>query len=124
MNKENSKILIPILLFMCFLFLLKAGSEKKNKNEDDLKGECILTIGRITEDKGRSHGLYYKYFVNHKLYYSSTSENYNTATYYDRFYTVRYVKAKPYISEIYLNDEITDTIKIIATGYRSVHIKK
>jgi hypothetical protein len=123
MTKEISnygKVIIFSLSVLLFIYLINIPSER----EEYLNGECVWTIGKTIKYSGEfNECIEYNYFVDGKLCYNSANEDENVSDPLKRFYLVKYSKIRPEFSEMYLDKEITDSIKILKTGYKVIDEK-
>ncbi|OOV17729.1 hypothetical protein [Flavobacterium sp. LM4] len=112
-----------ILNFLYLMFILGSlyAVYRGTHRQDYLKQNCEFTIGRAFEytGTGGNNGFVaYKYFVNGSIYKGDVRRNFEKASPLGKYYVLKYSKIKPEISEIYLNEEVTDSGKIVKAGFK------
>lgn len=122
MNKiiQTEQKLLNIIYIIVALVILYAAYES-SKREDYLKQNCEFTVGKAFEYSGTGGNkgyVAYKYFVDSLKYTGAVRRNYEMASPLNKYYKVKYSKVKPEISEMYLTEEIIDSIEILKSGFK------
>ncbi len=112
-------------LFICILIIILIFLDKLNeiigKSSVKFDGETEDTIGRTIEYSfrdGFSDCIEYVYIINNHKYKNCETPHYNKNYKMKKFYKVVYQKSNPKISELFLNEEITDTMLIKKAGFK------
>ena len=117
MSNNNSKKIVVIIGGIIFLFFFYKHYVYSHK----LKESVSYTIGKTYGFSGRggtNRFVDYKYFVNDTLYKASVRRNYDMDTVIGKYFSVKFSKTQPNISELYFNQEIKDTLKILQAGFK------
>lgn len=106
--------------FILFLAIIWIFYNLYNGNifDKEIEKYGIVTVGKITKFKGASSRAYltYKYYVN-KRPHGSDSPRDEKGEKIGEFYKVIYSSKNPDKSRIYLDEEITDTVTILNSGF-------
>jgi len=109
------------ILYAIFVLGSLYAVYRGTNRQDYLKQNCEFTIGKAFEytGTGGDNGFVaYKYFVNSSIYKGDVRRNFEKASPLGKYYVVKYSKIKPEISEIYLNEEVIDSVKIVNAGFK------
>lgn len=112
-----SRNIIFIICVLAFLILIN-----RHKSEtQQFEGEFNFTIGKTIKYSfldGFKDCIEYKYFVNKVKYTGCVYFDSEINLPLNKFYKVKYSIMKPEISELYLNEQITDSIEIMKKGFK------
>lgn len=117
MSRESSKKIMLLIFILTIIFFIYENLEFDNY----LKDNYAFTVGKSTGYSGRggtNRSINFIYYVGNKRYEGSTSRDYELNSPLKRYYRVKYSTVKPEISEIYLDEEIIDTLEIIKAGFK------
>jgi len=114
MKSKNIQLLIGVGIITIFVIF---NSIRLRKNEKKINETSLSTIGKVVDNDftGKVYGIRYSYFVDSKIY-TGVKQTSEAKKHMYNFYTVKYVKENPEISEIYLNERIFDTLQILNSG--------
>lgn len=115
MKNKNIQLFIGMGIILIFVLF---NSVRLRKNEKKINETGLSTVGKVIDKDftGKMFGIKYSYFVNSK-YYTGVKQTNGAKNYMYKFYIIKYVKENPEISEIYLNEEVTDSIEIVKAGF-------
>ncbi len=60
----------------------------------------------------------YKYYITNEKFIGCVYIDANISSPLNKFYKVKYSKIKPIISEMYLTEEIKDSVEIVKAGFK------
>jgi hypothetical protein len=111
--------------FILFLIIIGLGigyitydSSKKNEELEKFKQKTVGKINRIdTKGKGVS-SFVYSFFIDNKMYVGRIDRDKNPYIKINDFYEIEYSAKNPHINKIILDEEITDSVKIMNAGYQ------
>ncbi|MGQ7947143.1 hypothetical protein [Flavobacterium sp. WC2509] len=116
-SKESGQNLILVIVGVIILYYVN----KSYVTSKYLKSDYEFTIGKtldFTGAGGNKGFISYSYYVNNKKYMSDVRRKYKNDSQLHNFYKVKYSKVKPEISEMYLDEEITDSAEIVKAGFK------
>ena len=108
-------MLILFVMVLCFFVY------KNIESDIYLNGNCNYTVAKALSFSGRGGApryVDYIYTVNNIEYSASQRRDYDVDSIIDRFFKVKYAIDKPDISEMYLKQEVTDTVQILEAGFK------
>ena len=111
--------------FILFLIVIGLGigyitydNSKKNEELEKFKQKTVGKINRIdTKGKGVS-SFVYSFFIDNKMYVGRIDRDKNPYIKINDFYEIEYSAKNPHINKIILDEEITDSVKIMNAGYQ------
>ena len=116
MSKVKSSTIGFILIGIWIIY----GVFQYGKIEKELEEYGIETVAKTTKFTGKSKGPYidYAFVVNNKDYVDDSPRNKTPNEKVKHFYKLIYSAKNPKINKIYLEEEITDTSKIMKAGFK------
>lgn len=105
-----------IIIAITILYSVYKSSDYKSK----LKDNYDFTVGMTTEYSfadGFSDCIEYKYYLNN-IKFTGCVKFEKVSNQLIKYYKVKYSKIKPEISEMYLNEEITDSTQVVNAGLK------
>lgn len=108
-----------IIMFICFMLVILYGLYNSIKRSYYLDNDYAYTIGKTVRyqfAKGFKNCIEYTFFVNDKKYDGCVVIDPEVCCPLNKFYRVKYSKIKPEICEMYLNQEVKDSSKIMDAG--------
>jgi hypothetical protein len=118
MTKEKIFNSIIIISFVVFLIVQYNGS----KRETYLKNNCLYTVGKVVRYSGSDDGgnsyIEYKYYVDRLKFVNYVRDDYKMGSPLKKYFKVKYSKIKPEISEMYLTQEVIDSVQIVKAGFK------
>jgi len=105
---------ILIAIWIIYIFFNLKESER------ELEKHGIETVAKTTKFSGTKGGptVDYIFVVNNKEYLGNSPRNKTPYEKVKRFYKLVYSEKNPEINKIYLEEEITDTSKIMKAGFK------
>lgn len=111
--------------FILFLIVIGLGigyitydNSKKNEELEKFKQKTVGKINRIdTKGKGGS-SFVYSFFIDNKMYVGRIDRDKNPYVKINEFYEIEYSSKNPHINKLIVDEEITDSIKIMNAGYQ------
>lgn len=123
LNKLTIKDYVFIVAFLAFfrviIYWINTNSDQDRK--DSLK-EHAFTVGKTFKysfNDGFNNFIDYKYFVNGKKNVGHIDLDSHKNLPLNKYYKVKYSITKPEISEIYLEQEIKDSLEIFKAGFNN-----
>lgn len=115
--KKYDNIIIPLIAFCAITFLLYKNWENKHFLSDE---NAEFTTGKVVDYTGpagaQSIEYKYRYYVYGVKYEGATKREKGSKA-LGKYYVVKYSKDKPKISELDLDQEVIDTLKIREAGF-------
>ena len=91
---------------------------KEELIEDIKRSKTVGKINRIdTKGKGGS-SFVYSFFIDNKMYVGRIDRDKNPYVKINEFYEIEYSSKNPHINKMILDEEITDSVKIMKAGYQ------
>ena len=121
-----SKIIgFTALIIFTILFIVNIIRKFNNKIELDKVG--VFTICKVYKfnNHKRYQNYYYYYYFNDKKIYKVEDINFPKLGDYsvNKFYVLKHLKNNPEICKIFIDQEVTDTPRILSNGFK-IDIKK
>jgi len=114
----KKKILNITILSVFIIIVLSILNEEEDKKSLLNKNYSHTIAKVISKDfTGKIYGIKYCYYINSK-YYTGVKSTPNSENFLDKYFVLKYSKEKNDISEIYLNNEVLDSLKIVNAGFK------
>jgi hypothetical protein len=124
MIKAREQNIIFIICALVILYTLY----RSERHSQLLEKDYGFTVGKTLKYSfadGQKDCIEYKYFVDSVKFKSCVVDDSAICPKLGKFYKVKYSKQNPNICELYLTNEIKDSVKIYNSGYlRKWHKKK
>lgn len=117
-NIEKQNIVIPICFVLVLIYMLYTGLVRENH----LNNDYDFTVGKTIKfefSDGFKDCIKYEYYVGDVKFVECVTVDSKIISPLNKFYKVKYSKEKPEISEMYLDEEIKDSIQIIHAGFKN-----
>jgi hypothetical protein len=114
----SKKIFISVVLCATAVMITLAVMDRC-KREKDLDTNGYISLGKvIRRESNRSfNDCYFEYYVDGKKYVHYENEKGFNDSYLNKYYLIKVSSVNPQNSIIYLDEEITDSTKIAASGF-------
>jgi len=115
-NKYNKIAKIIFAIAVIVFLLYKSYGDKYHLSSNNVE----YTIAKTTDysgGRGMQSYIDYVYFIDNKEYKSTIRRDYDFKDPLKKYYVVKYSRKKPNVSELDLNQEVTDTLKIREAGF-------
>jgi hypothetical protein len=117
MKDENLMKIVFIAIALGILYYVY----KNQENHEYLQSNVIFTVGKATEYSGTGGAkrfVSYIYYIEGKKHNGGVARNYDMVAPLDKYYRIKYSKTKNEISEMNLNEEVTDSVLIVNAGFK------
>ena len=116
--KAKNEYLVPLVLISLFVIIAFLIERNLNKVKIDIQKNSVYGVGKIffINSKRSFTDARYVYFYNGNKYESGEYIDTSGKEYLNKCFIIKFSSKNPNHSEIFLNQEIKDTIKIRNAG--------
>lgn len=116
--KNDIKFFIVLTIIGVILAYLTYNSNQQNNELGKFKQTTVGKINRIDYGNKGGSSFVYSFFIENKMYVGRISRDKNPNVKVNDFYKIEYSSKNPHINKMILDEEITDSIKIMNAGYQ------
>lgn len=113
------KTFFNIAIFSIFIIIVISILYKEENEKLLLSKNFSYTTAKVIgkDFTGKVYGIKYCYYIN-SIYYTGVKSTPNSDFYLDKYFILKYSNEKYDISEIDLNNEVLDSLKIVNSGFK------
>lgn len=116
--KNDIKFFIVLTIIGIILAYLTYHSNQKNNELEKFKQTTVGKINRIDYGNKGGSSFVYSFFIENKMYVGRISRDKNPYIKINNFYKIEYSSKNPHINKLIMDEEVTDSVKIMNADYQ------